>query len=88
MTGQCPPVKSLFHDPDIIEKYPYMPWIEKVFEHAVWRPHHPMYTHISHILQEEIHAALTGLKSPKAALDSAARRIAKLLGVGCPYCKS
>lgn len=66
---------DVYTDPDVIANNPYMPLIEVVADTAVPPVLSPNYASISAILQEELHAALSDLKSPQAALDDACRQI-------------
>lgn len=66
--------KGLYDDPDVAAGNPNAKLIEPVLEFAVNRPPSTNYAELSSILQEELHAALTGGKPVAQALgDSCAR---------------
>ena len=73
--GPVQPHKKIYTDPEVLEATPKMDVIEEVLPTAYDRPKVPEYWKVSTILKEELHSALTGLKSPKAALDDACVRI-------------
>jgi len=77
--GEAPPLEALYEDADILAAYPHMALLRDIIDGATPRPMHPRYPEISDILQEELHAALTLLKTPKEALDDAASRLEALL---------
>jgi len=77
--GEAPPLAALYEDADILAKFPHMALLRDILDGVTPRPMHPKYPEISDILQEELHAALTRLKTPKEALDDAASRLETLL---------
>lgn len=77
--GEAPPLDALYDDEDILEAFPHMALLRDIMDGVTPRPMHPKYPEISDILQEEIHAALTKIKTPEEALDSAASRLEALL---------
>jgi multiple sugar transport system substrate-binding protein len=66
---------DVYSDPDVIANNPNMPLIEAVADTAVPPIPSPDFADISSILQEELHTALTGGKTPQAALDDACSQI-------------
>lgn len=66
---------DVYTDPDVIKNNPNMPLIEEIAKTALAPLSSPQYPEIADILAEEIHSAITGLKTPKAALDDACSRI-------------
>jgi len=66
---------DVYTDPDVIKNNPNMPLIEEIAKTALAPLSSPQYPEIADILAEEIHAAITGLKAPKAALNDACARI-------------
>lgn len=73
--GPCQPHKDTYTDPDVLEAHPYMEFMEPILQSAA--PPIPTlhYAEMSVILQEELHSAITGIKTPKKALDDACARI-------------
>lgn len=66
---------DVYKDPDVIKNNPHMPLIEKVASTAIPPIPSPKFADITSILSEELHAALTGLKQPEAALNAACAQI-------------
>ncbi len=66
---------DVYSDPDVIENNPNMPLVEAVADTAIPPIPSPAFAEISVILSEEIHAALSGIKSAQAALDDACAQI-------------
>jgi ABC-type glycerol-3-phosphate transport system substrate-binding protein len=66
---------GVYSDPEVIENNPNLPKIEAVADTAEPPIPSPNYTEMADILADELHAALTGIKQPQAALDAACERI-------------
>lgn len=73
---------DLYADPDVQKMNPHISLIEDVAKTALAPLSSPHYSEIADILAEEIHSALTGMKTPKAALDDACTRIDKVTAGG------
>ena len=73
---------SLVTDPDVAKIFPIFPAYVNLYKTGTIRPKLVNYMALSDIEQPQIHAALTGSKSPKDALDAIADGASKLLGVG------
>jgi len=71
---------DLYADPDVQKYNPNIPLIEAVAATALNPLPSSYYSEIASILVEEIHSALIGIKTPKAALDDACTRIDKVTG--------
>ncbi|NJK80561.1 MAG: extracellular solute-binding protein [Chloroflexaceae bacterium] len=67
--------EGLYKDTAVQETNPNVQLIETVLDSAAPRPPSTSYTQLSDIIQEEIHAALTGIKPVEAALNDACSRI-------------
>ena len=80
-TGYVPSRKSLFTDDTLVAKYNYLPALLQGAENAVLRPPIPQYAQVSDILQRYLSAALTGSKTPEAAMKAAARETRTLLNI-------
>jgi len=73
---QLPTRKSLLADPELIAAQPVtVPMFKEQYPYVVARPVVPYYAEFSKILQVALQDALTGKKSPKKALDDAAKEI-------------
>lgn len=72
--------KSTLADPDLNAKYPFLPVLAKSFENADgdYRPRIPQYPEIQDLLGTAVNAVLVGGVEPKAALDEAQEKAAKL----------
>ena len=72
--------KSTLADPELNAKYPFLPIIAKSFENADgdYRPRIPQYPEIQDLLGTAVNAVLVGGVEPKAALDEAQEKAAKL----------
>ena len=70
--------EGLYEQDDILEANPNADRITDVLDGAINRPPSTSYTELSAILQEEIHTALTGGKSPREALEDAQSRVDRL----------
>ncbi|USR90818.1 ABC transporter substrate-binding protein [Phormidium yuhuli AB48] len=79
-TGYVPSRRSLFNDPEIVEKYSHYPDLLEVQEQSVLRPPIAQYAQASDILQRNISSALTGRVSPQRAMERAAAETRRLLG--------
>lgn len=75
-----PSRRVLFTDPDIVERFPHYPELERVVDSAVLRPPSPQYAQASDILQRYLSAAFTRQLSPEQAMQAAARETRALLG--------
>ncbi|MFH0777583.1 MAG: ABC transporter substrate-binding protein [Candidatus Eisenbacteria bacterium] len=69
--GYKPTRRSLYADPDLRAAQPFMVALFDVLDHARPRPVTPYYMMMSQILQPELSAVLSRLKTPREALKSA-----------------
>ncbi len=67
--------KAVYTDPDVLKNNAHMAEIEAVAKTALPPIPSPKFNDISSILQGELHSALVGIKSAKAALDDACQQI-------------
>lgn len=79
--GYKPTRKSLYKDEDLITKQPFIVSLYKIFMEARPRPVSPYYMMMAQVMQPEFSAALTGIKTPEEALDSAQEQVKHILGV-------
>jgi multiple sugar transport system substrate-binding protein len=72
--------KSTLADPELNAKFPFLPIIAKSFENADgdYRPRIPQYPEIQDLLGTAVNGVLVGGVEPKAALDEAQEKAAKL----------
>ncbi|WP_280264329.1 ABC transporter substrate-binding protein [Nocardia wallacei] len=67
--GAFPPVRqSMYDDPALIAKFPYLPALKDSIASAVPRPVTPYYPAVSKAIQDNAYAALTGTKSVDDAI--------------------
>jgi multiple sugar transport system substrate-binding protein len=67
--------KDLYEIPEVKNAYPEAYRLGPVLETSLARPQHPNYAQVSTIIQDEVHAALTGVKPVQQALDDACSQI-------------
>lgn len=72
--------KSEMTDKDLLAKFPFLPVLATTFEHGDgdYRPRIPQYPEIQDLLGSAVNAVLVGSTDPKAALDAAQAKAAKL----------
>ncbi len=78
--GYKPSLKSLYADRDLVREQPFIAGLYHVFMNARPRPVTPYYMMITQVMQPEFSAALSGVRTPREALDSAHRQIEHILG--------
>lgn len=79
-TGYLPSRRTLYSDPQLLERYSFFPQVLQVLENAALRPPIAQYAQASDILQRYLSAALTGRMNAEDAMRSAARETRNLLG--------
>jgi len=77
--GMLPPLKSLYTDPALMEKFPYLARLKEVFFTARPRPITPIYSFISDVLRLHFSRALTRQETPEQALRCGQAEITALL---------
>ena len=77
--GYKPARKSLYQDRDLRREQPFISGLYEVFMKASPRPVTPYYMMITQVMQAEFSAAISGIKTPKSALDSAHKQIEHIL---------
>jgi multiple sugar transport system substrate-binding protein len=78
-TSQAPTWASLYDDPALVEKFPYLPILEASILGAQERPEAVRYNDVSVAIQSEAYAALSGQKPTEQALKDLQGRLEKLL---------
>jgi multiple sugar transport system substrate-binding protein len=77
--GMLPPRKSLYHDAELQDQFPYLKSLTQTFFTARPRPITPLYSFISDILRIHFSRALTRQETPGQALQRAEQEIAQVL---------
>jgi multiple sugar transport system substrate-binding protein len=80
--GYKPPRKSLYRDAELTAQQPFIAGLYDVFIQARPRPVSPYYMMMTQVMQPEFSAAISGIKTPGAALESASGQISHILGAG------
>jgi multiple sugar transport system substrate-binding protein len=68
--SQAPIVASVYSDPALIAKFPYLPVLFKSISTAVARPVTPFYPAVTEAIETNVYAALQGTTSVESALKS------------------
>jgi multiple sugar transport system substrate-binding protein len=72
--------KSSYDDKQVVQALPQVvPIAKEQLNDMILRPVVPQYNDVSHTLQVEMQQALAGDKTPKQALDDAAKEVAETL---------
>ncbi len=79
-SGYVPVRRSLFTDPQIVQKYPHYPQFLKIADQAVLRPPIRQYAQVSDILQRYLSAVITGKMNSDQAMKQAAEETRRTLG--------
>ena len=66
----APVITSLYSDPGLVAKFPYLPTLLASIQTAVPRPVTPFYPAVTEAIETNVYAALQGQKSTKDALAS------------------
>jgi trehalose/maltose transport system substrate-binding protein len=77
--GYKPTRKSLYRDKELRKKQPFIASLFDVFISARPRPVSPYYMMMTQILQPELSAAVSGIKTPEKALRSAEEQIGYIM---------
>jgi multiple sugar transport system substrate-binding protein len=78
--GYKPTRRSLYRDADLLREQPFIAGLYGIFMKARPRPVTPYYMMITQVMQPEFSAAVSGIKTPEAALSSAQKQIEHVLG--------
>ena len=79
--GLKPARKSLYKDRDLLREQPDTAVLYGIFMKARPRPVTPYYMMITGVMQPAFSAAISGIKTPEEALDSAQKQVEHILGV-------
>ena len=66
--SNAPALLSLYDDPALVKKYPYLPVLKTSILNAVPRPLSPYYPAVTKAVQDNAYAAIKGDKSPEQAV--------------------
>jgi len=77
-TSQAPTVASLYTDPDMIKKYPFLPTLQKAIENAKSRPVVVKYGDVTAAIQGSVYDALGGKTAPDKALTDLQSKLTQL----------
>ena len=64
----APVIESIYADPALVAKYPYLPVLKESIANAVSRPVTPFYPAVTQAIQDNFFAAIQGQKTPEAAV--------------------
>ncbi len=70
----APVITSLYTDPALVKKFPYLPTLLQSIQTAVPRPVTPFYPAVTEAIETNVYAALQGQKSSEQALERTCRR--------------
>lgn len=79
LAGAPPTRKSIFEDPELVQKFWWFPAHEKALGNATWRPRTPEWNKVEDILGTYLSKAITGDVQPQAALDEAQKEITAVM---------
>ncbi len=80
LASQAPTLASLYDDPALVEKFPYLPVLKDSIINAVARPKVVRYGDASTAIQDAAYAALTGTKSSADALKGLQSQLEEIAG--------
>jgi multiple sugar transport system substrate-binding protein len=78
-TSQSPVLESLYTDPDLVKKFPFMPTQQKSIQGAKPRPKAVEYGDVSLAIQDAAYGALQGQTQPDAALQALQAKLQTLI---------
>lgn len=78
-SGRNPPRRSVYEDPELKARAPFIAALLPIAERARPRPVTPYYGLLSDALQSEFSAAVLGIRSPEAALERAQAQADRLI---------
>jgi multiple sugar transport system substrate-binding protein len=79
LATNAPVLASLYSDPDIVKKFPYMPTLLKSIQTAKPRPKAVNYGDVTAAIQDAAYPALQGLVRPDAALQELQAKLRTLI---------
>jgi multiple sugar transport system substrate-binding protein len=82
LSGEPPAWADLYEDPDMVDKFPYLPVLKEGLLAAKPRPVTPYYQEVTTAIQEEAYAALQGQKAPDQAVNDLTKRLTDIAAQG------
>ena len=64
----APVIEKIYDDPQLVEKYPYLPVLKESIANAVSRPVTPFYPAVTKAIQDNFFPAMQGQKTPEQAV--------------------
>jgi multiple sugar transport system substrate-binding protein len=81
--GSFPPVlESLYHDPGLIARFPYLPTLDTAIHHAQPRPAITNYDQASLVISSQVYQALEGNKTSQQALADMQSQLSDIIRNG------
>lgn len=77
-TSKAPSWASLYDEPALVEKFPYLPGLKASIENAKKRPSVVKYQEVSTAIQEAAYSAMSGQATPQDALASLQTKLEQL----------
>ncbi|GDY28964.1 ABC transporter substrate-binding protein [Gandjariella thermophila] len=77
-TSEAPVLTKLYDDPELVQKYPYLPTLKASIMGAKPRPVVVHYGDVTKAIQESVYAALSGQKPTDAALSELQQKLQQL----------
>jgi trehalose/maltose transport system substrate-binding protein len=68
--SQAPVISSLYDDPALVKKFPYLPVLKEGISNAIPRPVTPFYPAVTEAIETNVYAALQGQTSVESALKN------------------
>ncbi len=78
-TSEAPTLASLYADPELLKKFPYLPSLKASLLNAKPRPKAVRYGDVTTAIQEEAYAAITGKKTSQQALSDLQAKLGQLI---------
>ena len=78
-TSEAPTLASLYGDPELLKKYPYLPILKASLLNAKPRPKAVRYGDVTTAIQVEAYAAITGKKTSQQALSDLQAKLGQLI---------
>jgi len=81
-SGEPPAWADLYQDPEMVEKFPYLPALKEGLLAAKPRPVTPYYQEVTSAIQEDAYAALQGQKAPDQAINDMTQKLNQIATQG------
>ncbi|TQK50754.1 multiple sugar transport system substrate-binding protein [Streptomyces sp. SLBN-118] len=77
-TSQAPTLTSLYDDPELQKKFPYLPALKESINQSVPRPKVVRYGDVSSAIQEAVYPVIAGQAAPEEALSSLQKKLEQI----------